>query len=192
VFAAAPARGLCRPAPPAQWPARGSAPGLCCSSPHRTPPAGQHLVELVGEGAKLVATGDLDPLIERPGADLAAATWIARSAGEIPPSSTLVRDCRHEEMTSSTAVRQSAAWMGANATLSGSSTNTHHPGGSTLCTPRTSVPWGSRPLVTTPLCAVAARPVRRAPAAAPRGWCREDEEMFVGVSDHLAVRDQTA
>jgi len=67
------------------------------------------------------------------------------------PRSTLVATATSRNTTRSTTVRQIAAWMGANASLSGSSTNTRHPGGLTLSNAlSTSVPWGSRPLVTTP------------------------------------------
>ena len=58
---------------------------------------GGHPVELVGQGAELVAAGDLDPLIERPGADLRRRDLDRLDRpGEIPREQHARRD-RHQE-----------------------------------------------------------------------------------------------
>ena len=59
---------------------------------------GSHPVELVGQGAELVAAGDVDPLIERPGADLRRRDLDRLDGpGEIPCEQHARRDCHQEE-----------------------------------------------------------------------------------------------
>ena len=150
-----------------------------------------HLIELLGERSELVPARHVDPLIERTGAGSSRqppgstrSAWRALGARR-----TLVTTATTRNTSSSSAVRQIADSMRANAWLVGSSTKTHQPGASTRRERAEHfAPLGSRPVVTTPASS-AVVPVRAALTcgSAAKLVCREDE-VDVGMCDEIALR----
>ena len=147
----------------------------CCSSPAygRLQPGG-HAVELVGEGAELVAAGDLDPLVERPGADLRRGGLDRLDGpGEVPGEQHARRD-RHQEEHDQERRRPPDRRLDGRERLAQRLLDEHPPAGRVDALERAQDlrPLGIASVGDHALCRRGARPARRGPAAAPRGWCR--------------------
>ena len=133
----------------------------------------RHAVELLGERAQLVVARDLDPLVERPRADLRRRGLDRLDRPDEPAGEQYaVAMARSRNATSRSAVRQIADSSGANASLSGSSTKTCQPSGSIVWKAlSTSVPSWSCPIVAASAGASPARAARLVPAEATRSSC---------------------